>query len=320
MESLDKGRRVSFAEYSMSAQYQREAKELSQGEAARRAGVSLATWRRWESDPSSVRRDTAAKCERVLAGPTKSNSELESMVRKANEIWGESKIITPRQAWALMSTLDLWGDLYIGEWLQATDEPLHEVEPFTFIDKRVMMLVAENRAWAAMVKQRCHMLSTEIQEGILPFFREGPYIDEVLIGAALLESQQTMDDVTEDLDGLVVRKRDTEVGPTPSDDFSLSDDDWDVVGDNFDDVAQWDDWEVPLFTDHPVLPALLEQRHPFRWFDTFGPRPTMSETLAEHLGIEESELMERRAKRIGSALSGLGESNTAASPTKKRHQ
>lgn len=39
---------------------------LTQEQAARRAGVSLATWRRWERDPTSVTEDVRAQCQGAL--------------------------------------------------------------------------------------------------------------------------------------------------------------------------------------------------------------------------------------------------------------
>lgn len=39
---------------------------LTQEQAARRAGVSLATWRRWERNPDSVTEDVRAQCQEAL--------------------------------------------------------------------------------------------------------------------------------------------------------------------------------------------------------------------------------------------------------------
>ena len=49
---------------------QRAALGLTQDEAARQAGVSVATWRRWEHDPASVKKDAATACQGVLEGDT----------------------------------------------------------------------------------------------------------------------------------------------------------------------------------------------------------------------------------------------------------
>ncbi|WP_426718196.1 hypothetical protein [Corynebacterium auriscanis] len=48
--------------------------------------------------------------------------------------------------------------------------------------------------------------------------------------------------------------------------YLIGDDDWDVVSDGFDDVCRWDEWEVPILQGHPLLPAILAERHPYTWF------------------------------------------------------
>jgi hypothetical protein len=47
----------------------------------------------------------------------------------------------------------------------------------------------------------------------------------------------------------------------------LSDEDWDLVRDQFDDRCRWDEWEIPLHRNHPLLDAVLADRHPYTWFD-----------------------------------------------------
>lgn len=32
-------------------------------------------------------------------------------------------------------------------------------------------------------------------------------------------------------------------------------------------TCRWDEWEVPIRQSHPLLPAVLAERHPFTWFD-----------------------------------------------------
>lgn len=49
---------------------QRKAASLTQDQAARQAGVSVATWRRWERDPASVTPDVATQCQAALQGDT----------------------------------------------------------------------------------------------------------------------------------------------------------------------------------------------------------------------------------------------------------
>lgn len=47
--------------------------------------------------------------------------------------------------------------------------------------------------------------------------------------------------------------------------------DWDVVSDGFGDACRWDECEAPLRQGHPLLLAILAERHPFTWFDLAEP-------------------------------------------------
>lgn len=237
---------------------------LTQSAAAGSAGLSLATWRRWEEDPESVSAKTRKACERVLARETEHSRALAKSAAAFEAAWGDSPYLTPRQAYAIAVELDGWADIHIASWIQDPDGPLHQVSPFDLFDLRVMMLVGESRAWAEAVRQRCYRLSEEIERGILPFDRPGPLIDEVLTGAALGGAQATLDGMPELFDQIASRGS---VDDDESDDYLIGDDDWDAVGDGFDDRCQWDEWEVPLRVGHPLLPAVLAARHPFRWFD-----------------------------------------------------
>lgn len=236
--------------------------DLTQADAARKAGVSLATWRRWEEDPDSVSAKTRIACEDVLDRA----SEYERAVSKSAEAftasWRDSPRLTPRQAYAIAGVLDFWADSDIAEWLRDPSESLHEVPPFDNFDLRVMMRVGENRAWAEAVRQRCYLISDEIEAGTLPYGRPRPLIDEVLIGAALHGAHTLLEDIPELFEGIPARES---VGD--DEDYMIGDDDWGAVVDDFDDVCGWDEWVVPLHQGHPLLPALLAQRHPFTWFD-----------------------------------------------------
>ncbi|MDY3127087.1 MAG: helix-turn-helix transcriptional regulator [Corynebacterium sp.] len=236
--------------------------ELTQVDAARQAKVSLATWRRWESDPDSVSVKTRIACEDVLEGTSAFERALVKSAEAFTSSWRNSPRLTPRQAYAIAVELDSWADGEITEWLQDPSGPLHEVAPFYHFDLRVMMLVGENRAWAEGVKQRCRVISNEIEVGSLPFGRTGPLIDEILIGAALDGAQSLLKDMPE------LFERIPSQGAVDEDDFYLiGDDDWDVVLDGFDDICRWDEWKIPILQGHPLLPAILAERHPFTWFD-----------------------------------------------------
>jgi hypothetical protein len=123
-----------------------------------------------------------------------------------------------------------------------------------------MMLVDDNLAWAAAAAKRCHAVADEIGRGTIPFDRPGCYFDELLIGAALLEARD-LEEMLPDLFDALPRR------VTPSDDRWVTDDDWDAVSDGFDDRCRWDEWEVPVYRNHPLLSVILAERHPFQWFE-----------------------------------------------------
>lgn len=121
---------------------------LTQAEAARRAGRSLDTWRKWEVDPDSVNAESRRRCAAVLrfdaVEPDVDGWAGEHYAR----VWGTNPAITPRQAFAISMRLDLLYDAHIAPWVRDPDGPLHDVAPFDDLDLRVMMLVGESRAWA----------------------------------------------------------------------------------------------------------------------------------------------------------------------------
>jgi len=241
---------------------------LSQSDAARKAGLSLATWRRWEEKPDSVSAKTRAAAEKVVAaagGPPLDGATVAIW----EEAWGASPVLTPRQGYAIAATIGMWADLHLGSWLNDPHEPLHSVPPFDDFDLRVMMHVNESRAWVEAVRERCDVICDELEKGILPFDRSGPYIDEVLIGAALDGASDWMTDLPETFEGIEAGEGadlDVELNEDESD-FRIRDDEWDRVRDTFDDMARWGDWEVPILRGHPLLPHILSERHPFTWFD-----------------------------------------------------
>jgi hypothetical protein len=285
----------------MNPREERERLRLNRAEAARRAEVSLPTLRKFEADPESVTPRSAAKCKRAL-------EELAAMSRqeavepappgslaKVAEAW-ENGILTPRQAYALAVTLSSWADVDLEDWLEGrTGGPLHRVIPFAYFDLRVMMLVDDNTAFAAKAIERCLAVDDEIEKGILPFDRDGCFFDEVLMGAALRGAEELYGAQPElfydiparpSLDARVLEEMDDD------DEIPLADDDWEDVGEAFDSGARWDDWEVPVRIGHRLLPLILEIRHPFRWFDVHGPRPTMRELVRERFGVSDKQLTE----------------------------
>src|SRR5699024_6422393 len=83
---------------------------LTQTSAATNAGVSLATWRRWEEDPESVSCKTREACERVLASEMEFSGALSKSAAAFEAAWGNSARLTPRQAYAIAMELVGWAD------------------------------------------------------------------------------------------------------------------------------------------------------------------------------------------------------------------
>lgn len=238
---------------------------LTQAEAARRAGRSLDTWRKWEADPESVGERSRRRCAAVLrmdAGEVTVDSAIGAHYART---WGENPAITPRQAYAISLQLSVWADMYIAEWLLSPDDPLHGISPFDDLDLRVMMMVGDNRAWAEGVRRRCREIAGEIEDGVLPCDRPGPYIDEVLVGAAMSSAATWMADDPDIVDGVPARE-----SVVPADDeegYIVGDYDWGELEDEYDDRCLWGDWDIPLLPGSPMLRTLLQQRHPYTWLD-----------------------------------------------------
>jgi transcriptional regulator with XRE-family HTH domain len=241
---------------------------FSQASAAAKAGVSLTTYRRWEADTASVSAKTLRSCETALAGgPIPLAAELQRSAAAFTTSWADDPRLTPRQAYAIAVTLETWSDGALHEWLRdPSAEPLHDVEPFSYFDRRIMFHVDENRAWADDTRERCRLLAAELEHGTLPFDRDGIYMDEVLIGATLAAAETYLTDMPELFDALPERLAVERDG-----DYCPGDDDCELVSDAYDDASRWDEWEVPVLAGHDLLPAILAARHPFTWFDKTPP-------------------------------------------------
>ena len=247
---------------------------LSQAAAASEAGVSLATWRRWEEEPAVVSERTRRACEAVIDARSTMDRALQKSAEEFENAWGESQRLTPRQAYALALTLDGWADGELESWVRDPDVPLFEISPFNQFDRRVLFYIEGSRSWVQEMRERCYAISDELERGVLPFDRDGIFIDELLIGAAMSEAEDLLNDMPEVFDQISAREVEEENSNEALNDATevlLTDDDWDVVSDGFDAICRWDEWEVPRYIGHPLLPLFLAQRHPLTWFDQMTP-------------------------------------------------
>lgn len=229
---------------------------------------------------------TATACERVLGVTAVARARDEGLEAESKEYqlqiaetWKGSDRLTPRQAAALSTVLSVWSD-EINYWLEGVLEghpkissgPLSEAIPFA-IDPRVMMLIGENFAWAGLAKDHCAAISDEIEAGQLPFDRPNCcYFDEAILGIALQAAEDSLNDQPEIYQHIPPR---TTIDLSDADDedagYLLGDDDWGSVRDHFDNDASWGDWDVLMYSDHPLMRYLLTMRHPFTWFDPRQP-------------------------------------------------
>jgi hypothetical protein len=132
-------------------------------------------------------------------------------------------------------------------------------------------------------------VADEIAEGVLPFDRPGCFANELLMGMCLHYARAQLEDMPELFEAIPAREPDGDHGDDDYDPW-VHDDDWDAVSDCFDERCRWDEWEVPLMRNYPLLPAILAERHPFTWFDHEAPGdPEFLNRLAEALGGVEAK-------------------------------
>jgi transcriptional regulator with XRE-family HTH domain len=257
-------------------QTRREDVGLAQADAAARAEISLGTWQQWEQDPTSVSAEVNEQCEHVIY-VQEARIELAERAAGFEEAWEDCSYLTPRQAAAIATGLALWS-ANIEDWLQVpSEQPLHEVGPFASIDRRVMIHVDDNKAWAAKAQERCDVLAEEIERGVLPFDRDGCFFDELLVGAVVPEAEAILAALPDMFEDIAARaKSGSQVDD--DEDRQNSDEEWDAVSEAFGDRFLWEDWQVPLYSDHPLLTGLLTDMHPYGWFD---PPETSEDEFAE---------------------------------------
>lgn len=256
--------------------------DLTQAEAARRAGRSLDTWRKWEADPSSVGDESRRRCAAVVRFEAHDVPPESDVGEQYVRTWGDCPYMTPRQAYAISVQLDVWNDLAISEWVLRPEDPLYCVGPFDSLDLRVMMLVGDNRAWAAGVAQRCEAIAREIEAGVLPCDRPGPYMNEVLFGAAM-NAARAWAAVDPTLMEPVPARDETRFDPSAGVNWT-EDDEWGELYGEFDDRARWIDYLSPLLIGNPALRLLLDKRPPLTWLD---PRIEPDPELQRILGVGE---------------------------------
>jgi transcriptional regulator with XRE-family HTH domain len=143
---------------SLDARALREAMNLTQPEAARRAGISLATWRRAEGNLESVSAKTRASVERVLkgasAGRPAESPAITRLIRNLNASFsGEESALTPTMAMRLSLAFDSLGDddLFLVPYLDGeasvSEYGVGDCLPLVGLPSSVILRIGGNRAW-----------------------------------------------------------------------------------------------------------------------------------------------------------------------------
>lgn len=227
----------------MTPKQQREQLGLTQAQAAGRAGVSLPTWRRWEADPGSVSARSAAKCRMALEAAAQGgqwavqDQARRDLKARIVRVWAHG-VLTPRQAFAVMVSLVVWAAVDLKSWLEHGRGPLDHVGPFAYFDRRALVLVGETKVLATTAMERCLAIYDALAEGALPVRREGGFLDEVLMAAALRRADELLRQVPQLFEDLPEHRAIARgLVRDDADGVPLGDDDWSVVTNALDDLA-----------------------------------------------------------------------------------
>ena len=247
---------------------------MTQAEAAAKAGVSLATWRRFEQTPElGYRGDTirgvlrALKLSReelaaLLGGqdPTiAGRSEAKDWTVAWNRLWQASNwpSFTPRMAAAIQSSLDMARDMLEGSLGDSSFDP-EDWPVLAELDPRVFIEVGENKAWFRAVIRRLDHLVAAMNKGQLIDESCESFADAVLFGAAVRHTADTWDDAADAWPDLTD-------APTVGDEES-SCDRWDDFLEDLDDRMPYREWNC-AFAEYRRTRHLLNHRPPRTWFD-----------------------------------------------------
>jgi hypothetical protein len=195
----------------------REAVNLTQPEAARRAGISLATWRRAEGDLASVSAKTRASVERALkgasAGRPAESPAITRLIKSLNASFsGEESALTPTMAMRLGLAFDSLGDdnLFLVPYLDGetsvSEYGVGGCLPLAGLPSSVILRIGGNRAWLERLTSTFRHLGRLLDAAVppVPQTLAGEYALHAAIGvAADQEDDEGPDDMLEMFPGLV---------------------------------------------------------------------------------------------------------------------
>jgi transcriptional regulator with XRE-family HTH domain len=263
---------------------------ITQAEAAAKAGISLATWRRFEQSPGlGYRADTIRGVERALR---LSRKELASRLgedrpaiaeqtgkKKAwiapwNELWRATNwpSISPLMACAIQVALDSGRDFLESALDDSSFDP-EEWPVLAEFDSRIFIEVGENKPWYRALAKRMQHLVDAMDKGQLIDESCECFADAALFGAAVRNAIATWADDSEAWAGVsnvLPIENDGTQSPTVEDDEDSDrgddDDRWDLFVDDLDDRMPYREWDC-VFPEYRKIRHLLNHRPVKTWFD-----------------------------------------------------
>jgi transcriptional regulator with XRE-family HTH domain len=262
---------------------------ITQAEAAAKAGISLATWRRFEQSPGlGYRADTIRGVERALKLARKELVNLlgeeqpaiamqtgkdRAWIAPWNELWGATNwpSISPLMACAIQAALDSGRDMLESALDDSNFDP-EEWPVLAEFDSRIFVEVGENKPWYRALANRMQHLVDAMDKGQLIDESCECFADAALFGAAVRDASATWDDDTEAWAGVSnVRPIDNDAAESPAasvdenwdDDY---DDRWDLFMDDLDNRMPYREWDC-VFPEYRKTRHLLNHRPVKTWFD-----------------------------------------------------
>jgi len=263
---------------------------ITQAEAAAKAGISLATWRRFEQSPGlGYRADTIRGVERALKLARKELTNLlgeeqpaiavqtekeKAWIAPWNELWGATNwpSISPLMACAIQVALDSGRDMLESALDDSNFDP-EEWPVLAEFDSRIFIEVGENKSWYRALAKRMRHLVDAMDKGQLIDESCECFADAALFGAAVRDAIATWDDDTEAWAGvsnaLPIENDGAESRTADDEDEDWDDDDddrWDPFVDDLDDRMPYREWDC-VFPEYRKTRHLLNHRPVKTWFD-----------------------------------------------------
>jgi transcriptional regulator with XRE-family HTH domain len=262
---------------------------ITQAEAAAKAGVSLATWRRFEQSPGlGYRGDTIRGAQRALKLTHKELANLlgeerptvagqagkeKAWVVPWNELWGATSwpSVSPLMACAIQVALDSGQDM-LESALDGSNFDPQEWPVLDEFDSRIFIEVGENKPWYRTLAGRMKHLVEAMDKGKLIDESCECFADAALFGAAVRHAIATWDLAAEVWPGvshvLPIENDGAEKHAEDSDwDEEDGDEDrWDLFVDDLDDRMPYREWDC-VFPEYRKTRHLLNHRPVKTWFD-----------------------------------------------------